>query len=337
MSIVRSAWGRIRSVVVSIALTVIILAIAIAAMGASPLSAGAALVQGAVGSPFNIGQTLVIGGVLILTALAAAIPFSARLFNVGGEGQLVAGATGSALVALSLGPGPWTLPLSLIAAVASGMAWALIPGFIKAVLGGSEMIVSLLMNFVATLVAGYVVSRVFPDTSGQATELVPNDARIPVVWPAGGLHVGVFACVLIAGAAWLVMSHTRLGFAIRAVGQNPKAAQLAGFAEKKTTLLAFAIAGGLAGLAGGMLVLGTTGQLSVGIAASYGFVGVVVALLAGLRSAWIPVVALLTAGLMVGSNRLQIDAGLPFSMGIVVLAVLVLTLLATGAIKYRRA
>lgn len=337
MARVRSTWDGVRPVVLSVVLTVVILAITVSLLGASPVDAGAALVQGAVGSPFNIGQTLVIGAVLILTALATAIPFSARLFNVGGEGQLVAGATGGAVVAIATGPGAWTLPLSLMAAVAAGAAWALVPGLIRALLGGSEMIVSLLMNFVAILMAGYVVSRVFPDSSGQATELVPADARVPVIWPEGGVHLGVPVSIAIAVAAWVVMTRTRLGFAIRAVGLNDKAARLAGFAENRTTIISFLIAGSLAGLAGGLLVLGTTGQLTEGIAASYGFIGVVVALLAGLRPAWIPLVAFLTAALMVGSNRLQIDAGLPFSMGIVVLAVLVLTLLATGAIKSRRA
>jgi ABC-type uncharacterized transport system permease subunit len=331
-----SVVRRAGSIALSVAVTLAVLSVVILLMGSSPLDAAAALWVGAFGSPFTIGQTLTIGGILVLTGLASAIPFSARLFNVGGEGQLFAGAIGSVTVALTMGVHPLTLPIALVVGAASGVIWALIPGAMRAFLGASEMIVSLLMNFVAALAADYVIRHVFPDTSGQATVLVDRDVRLPVLWAAGGVNVGILLCIVFAIVAWVVMSHTRLGFGMRAVGLNDAAAELAGFSRTRLTMASFAMAGAAAGLAGALLVMGNIGQLAAGMSSGYGFLGVIVALLAGLRAGWIPLSAVLIAALTVGSNRLQVAAGLPFSLGVVVLGVLVLTLLATRVITLRR-
>ena len=332
----RARSRRIRSIAISLVITAAVLSGVILLMGASPLEAAAALWTGAVGSPFTIGQTLTIGGILVLTGLASSIPFSARLFNVGGEGQLVVGATAAVSVALTFGATPFTLPLAIAAGVAGGIAWALIPGLMRAFLGASEMIVSLLMNFVAALVADYVIRHIFPDTSGQATPLIDRDIRLPVLWAQGGINVGLIICIVVAVAAWVIMTRTRAGFGMRAVGMNSDAAVLAGFSQRTTTVSTFVLAGAFAGLAGALLVMGTAGQLSAGLSGGYGFLGVIVALLAGLRAGWIPLAAVLIAGLTVGSNRLQVAAGLPFSLGIVVLGVLVISLLATRVITLRR-
>ncbi|MFB2580309.1 ABC transporter permease [Herbiconiux sp. P15] len=327
---------RIRRVVVAVAITVAVIAGLIAAMGVNPAAAGAAIWQGVVGSPFTLGQTVTIAGVLILMGLAMLIPFRARLFNVGGEGQLFIGAICSVSVALTLGDTPATVVLALLAGVAGGTAWALIPGLLRALLGASEMIVSLLLNFVATLAAAYVISSVFPDTTGQATLLVDRGVRLPVIWAAGGVNIGTVLVIVVAAAAWVLISRTRTGFGIRAIGMNPEASVLAGFSPRSTTVLTFALGGACAGLAGAILVLGTAGQLNQGISSGYGFLGVVVALIAGARVAWVPLAALFIAALTVGSNRLQLAVDLPFSMGVVVVGVLVLTLLATRVITIRR-
>lgn len=320
----------------SIALTIALMSVLIIALGANPIDVALALWQGAFGTPFTIGQTIGITGTLVLMGLAALIPFSARLFNVGGEGQLFIGAIATVSVALTVGSGPAAIPLALLAGIAGGAFWALIPGLLRTLFGASEMIVSLLLNFVATLAAAYVIGAVFPDSTGQATRMIDPALRMPQLWPAGGVHVGIVLIVLVLAVAWLMMSRTRLGFGIRASGLNPKAATLAGFSARTTTVVTFAIGGGCAGLAGALLVLGTAGQLNQGISSGYGFLGVVVALLCGLRVAWLPAAALLIAALTVGSNRLQLAVGLPFSLGIVIVGVLVLVLLATRVITIKR-
>lgn len=320
----------------SLALTLAIVSVLILAMGASPLEAFRALWTGAFGSPFTVGQVLTVAAVLLLTGIAAAVPFSAGLWNVGGEGQLLAGAIGSVSAALVLGPGPLTMVIALVAGAASGACWALVPGVLRATLGASEMIVSLLMNFVAVFAADLVIRQIFPDTSGQATQIVDRAVRLPVLWVQGGVNLGIVVAAIVAILCWVVMSRMRLGFSIRAVGLGDTAAELAGFNRSRTTLATFAIAGSSAGLAGALLVLGANGQLADGISSSYGFLGIVVALVAGLRIAWLPLSALLFAALTVGSNSLQIGAGLPFSLGIVVIGVLVMTLLATRVITLRK-
>ena len=328
--------ARLGRVGVAVAITLAVVAAMILAMGVDPIAAFVAIGQGVVGSPFTLGQTISIAGVLVLMGLAVLIPFKARLFNVGGEGQLFIGAIGTVAVALTLGDTPITIPLALVAGVAGGVFWALIPGLLRALLGASEMIVSLLLNFVATLAAAYVISFVFPDTTGQATSMIDRAVRLPVIWAAGSVNVGLIIIAVVALAAWVMMSKTRLGFGIRAIGMNPDASVLAGFSPRSTTVLTFVMAGACSGLAGAVLVLGTAGQLNQGISSGYGFLGVVVALLAGARVAWVPLAALFIAALTVGSNRLQLAVDLPFSMGIIVVGVLVLTLLATRVITIRR-
>lgn len=331
-----NATRRLGRIAVAVLITLAVLSAMLLAVGVNPVAAGAAIGQGVVGSPFTIGQTLSIAGVLVLMGLAVLVPFSARLFNVGGEGQLFIGAIATVTVALNLGDTPVTLPLAILAGIAGGMAWALIPGLLRALLGASEMIVSLLLNFVATLAAAYVIGSVFPDTTGQATTTIDRAVRLPVLWSAGGVNVGILLVIVVAVAVWILMGRTRLGFGIRAIGLNAQASVLAGFSPRSTTVATFAIGGACSGLAGAILVLGTSGQLNQGISSGYGFLGVVVALIAGARAAWIPLAALFIAALTVGSNRLQLAVDLPFSMGIVVVGVLVLTLLATRVITIRR-
>ncbi len=331
-----TAATRLRRILVAVLITAAVIAAMIAAMGVNPAAAGVAIVQGVIGTPFTIGQTISIAGVLVLMGLAMLIPFSARLFNVGGEGQLFIGAIGTVSVALTLGDTPVTIPLALLAGIGGGILWALIPGLMRALLGASEMIVSLLLNFVATLAATYVISSVFPDTTGQATPMIDRAVRLPALWAPGGVNVGILIVIVVAVAAWVLITRTRTGFGIRAIGLNPDASVLAGFSPRSTTIATFVMGGACAGLAGAILVLGTAGQLNQGISSGYGFLGVVVALIAGARVAWVPLAALFIAALTVGSNRLQLAVDLPFSMGIVVVGVLVLTLLATRVITIRR-
>lgn len=328
--------ASVRRLVLSVASALAVVLALIAVMGVNPFAALASLFHGAVGTPFTIGQTIVIGAVLTMTGLAAAIPFTARMFNVGGEGQMFAGASAALTAGVLMGDVPGAMWFALFAGAIGGALWGLVPAVIRAFLGGSEMIVSLLTNFVAVYVTDLVIREIFPNTNGQATVPVADAARLPRIWSQGGVHIGVIVALVLAVAVWIILSHTRWGFAIRATGFNPRTAELAGFSEKLTTMLIFSLAGAAAGVGGAFLVLGGSGELSHGLSPGYGFIGVMVALFAGLRPLWVPVAAVLTAGLLVGSNRLQIDVGLPVSMGVVVLSVIVLALLATRVIVLKR-
>ncbi|WP_213815986.1 ABC transporter permease [Glaciihabitans sp. dw_435] len=329
---------RVLPVVGALVLAVVVLAGLIAVFGANPTATAIALWNGVVGSPFTIGQTITIASVLALTAISALVPFTAQLWNVGAEGQLYAGAIGSVSVALTMGSGPGTLTLicSVLAGIASGAVWGLVPGILRTVWGASEMIVSLLMNFLALLAANYVITRIFPDSSGQSTRTVTPNAQLPVLWTAGSVNLGVIFTILVVIAIGVMLGSTRFGFAVRAAGLNARAARLAGFGDRSTSIATFAIAGGVAGLAGAVLVLGTSGHLSTGFSANYGFIGVAVALVAGLRPIFVIPSALFFGALSVGSNSLQVAVGLPKDLGSVLVAVLVIVLLAVHVIRIRQ-
>jgi simple sugar transport system permease protein len=323
----------------SLALSAVLVALLLAACGADPLATASALWRGALGSPYTIGQTLTIATVLALTGLAACLPFTAKLWNVGAEGQLYAGGTASVLVGLSLPdalPGPAVAVLATVAGALGGALWAAVPGLLAAFVGASEMIVSLLLNFVATTAASYVITSVVPDSSGQGTQRLPRDARLLTLWPAGGVTVALVIAVVAVLLAAFVLRWTRFGFSVRAVGLGRDSARLAGFSTRSVTVSTFAIGGAAAGLAGAALVLGSAGQMTLGMSANYGFIGVAVALVAGLRPLPILLSAVVFAALSVGSNNLQVAVGLPKDLGSVLVAVLVLALLATHVIRLRR-
>lgn len=326
-------------VIGAVALALVVLGALIALFGANPIATATALWRGVVGSPFTLGQTVMIASILALTAIAALLPFTAQLWNVGAEGQLYAGAIGSISAALTLpvgAPGPVVMVISLIAGIAAGAVWGLVPGVLRTLFGASEMIVSLLMNFLALLVANYIITRVFPDSSGQSTRGVPSEARLPVLWAAGNVTLGVIFAIIVVLVVGIVLRSTRFGFAVRAAGLNPRAARLAGFSDRSTSIATFGLAGASAGLAGAMLVLGSSGHLSSGFSANYGFIGVAVALVAGLRPLFVIPSALLFGALSVGSNSLQVAVGLPKDLGSVLVAVLVLVLLAVHVIRIRQ-
>jgi general nucleoside transport system permease protein len=328
----------------SLCLTLFVSGVCVAVLGANPFTASRALWFGVFGSSFTIGQTVQIASVLTLSGIASAVPFTAKLWNVGGEGQIYAGATGAISVALLLTD---TLPengysdviigiAAIFAGIIAGVVWAAIPAVLKAWLDASEMIVSLLLNFIAIMLTRYVIHSVFPDSTGQTTLAISDSARFVSFFGIPGINLSVIIAVLVVILVGILMKYTAVGFAIRAVGLSPAAAKLAGFSTNQTTFVTFALAGAAAGLAGALLIVGGIGQLSLGISANYGFLGIAVALVAGLRILWLPFAALLFAALSVGSNSLQVTTGLPHSLGIVVIGVLILSLLATSIIGVRR-
>jgi ABC-type uncharacterized transport system permease subunit len=325
-------------VIGSVAMSAVLVVLLLLASGVNPVAAISALAQGAVGNAYSIGQTLTIATVLTFTGLAACVPFTAKLWNVGGEGQLYMGAVASVLTGLSLPdslPGPVIVALAVVAGALGGAVWATIPGLLTAFVGASEMIVSLLLNFVAITAASYVVTTVVPDSSGQGTQRLPRDTRLETVWAEGGVNISLILAVIAVAVVAFLWRWSRFGFAVRAVGLGRDSARLAGFSTRSVTVSTFAVGGAAAGLGGAALVLGTTGQLTLGLSADYGFIGVAVALVAGLRPLFVLPSAVLFAALSVGSNNLQVSVGLPKDLGSVLVAVLVLALLATHVIRLR--
>jgi len=318
--------------------TLVVMAALVAILGANPIDAAKTLITGSVGNTFNLSQTIVVAGILILTGLAAAIPFSARLWNIGGEGQMTAGATAAAVLGLVL---PETWPRAAFAgavtigAVISGAAWAAIPGWLKARFDASEIVTTLMLNFVAGGAAAWVISDVFPEGFVQRTESIAVNAEYPRPWDGWLVDIGIFLALISAAIAFVAISRTRLGFSIRAIGANARTARLAGIRTERVTVNAFLIAGAFAGLAGALIVQGRDHSLLQNFSANFGFVGIGVALVARLHPVGIVASAAGFGMLRVGSNSLQAGAGLAPVVGEIIVAVFVILLMVAGVIKFQ--
>lgn len=321
----------------ALAATAVLMSVLIVALGADPIATFEALWQGAFGSPFNVGSTAMVATILVLTALAFALPYTSGLLNVGGEGQMYVGAIASAGVGLSV---PATTPgaVALLAAIGGGLVagalWAGIVGLLRAWAGANEMITSLMLNFVAFALANFAVSVLWPVPGvGQQTQPVVPAARFPDLWTNTPLNTAIVLGVVAIVGVWWIVRRTRLGFEMRVAGLNEGAARQAGVGIRRVTVTTFLLAGACAGGAGAVSVLGINGALYNGFSAEYGFVGIAVALVARSSPVLIIPAAVLFAALRVGSDNLFANAGISPSLGNVIVGALVITLLATRVLR----
>ncbi len=318
--------------VVSILIALAFGAIVLAFAGANPLEAYGQILTGAFGSLtawldgqfYAVSETVVRTVPLILTGLAVAVAFRMRFWNIGAEGQLVFGGVFAAWVALFL-PGvipgipqtPWVyLPLMALAAVTGGAIWALIPAFLKAYLEVDEIITTIMLNFVAILTYQYLFTGPWKDPEGQGfpgSALFPEFTWLPRL--TGRVTLGLVLALAAAVVVWLVFDHTKLGYEIALMGENPEAARYAGVNRASIIIVVMVLSGGLAGLAGFTETAGISHRLQQGLAIGNGFTGIIVAWVAKLRPGWIVVVAFLLSALFVGGDQLQISMGLPASIG----------------------
>jgi simple sugar transport system permease protein len=321
----------------AIVLTLAAVAVLLVALDVNPLSTFGFIVIGAVGSPYNLSETLVQATPLILAGLGVALSFTARLWNIGAEGQLYAGAIGAASVGLNvLGlPLPVVMPLALLAGVLAGAVWGLIPAVLKLRFQAQEVLVTIMLNYVAIIVSSMIISGPWAHGIVPRTRSIVQAAELPVVFPGTRFHIGVLIALACAVVVWGLMYRTVLGYRIRVVGLNVDAARLAGIRIGTVVIATFCISGGLAGLAGATLVLGIHHALVDGLSPGYGYTAIAVALLGGLQPLWSVMAAVLFAALYVGSQNMQIVAGLPVSLVLVIQSLLVLVLLATRVIHMR--
>jgi simple sugar transport system permease protein len=259
------------------------------ALGRNPADVYALLARETFGSWYGIGQVLFKATPLLATGLAVAMAFRAGLFNVGAEGQMILGGLTAAVVALSLpddAPAALAVATVIAAAGAGGAAWAVIPGFLRARFGVHEVIVTILLNFIATALASFVLVTTLAQFETLHSAAIPPPARLArleSVWPAlrgapvnTALLVTLAACVAVDVALW----RTRWGFEVRAAGASPAAARAAGIAVSRRVLQAMLCSGALAGIAACNFVQGYKYYYEDGFSADAGFRGIAVALLA---------------------------------------------------------
>ncbi|MFY9264507.1 MAG: ABC transporter permease [Solirubrobacterales bacterium] len=269
----------------------------------------------------------------ILTALAVALPARAGLINVGGEGQLLIGAAaagGFAFVVEDALPIVVMLPAILAAGLLGGLLWAGIAAFLKNLFNVNETISTLLLNYVAALLLGFLVNDALKDPESFGFAIAPEiseSARLPHFGDYG-VHFGLVIAIAVAVGIWLLIEHSRWGFKAKVVGGNPEAARRGGIPVGKTVLVALLLGGAIAGLAGSIELSGTEIRVRSDMAAGFGYIGFLCSWMVGHRTAWIPSAAVLLAAISVYGDNLQIDFGLPASSVYVLMAAIVLFVLA---------
>ena len=320
--------------VLSVLLAFLIGCVIMAALGANPLTALQSLWIGSFGSLRNVGTTLSRATPLIFTSLCACFAYRCGVFNLGGEGQFIIGSVACCLVATQSGIGGLPgIVLCLAAGALAGGLWALIPGLLKIYRGQNEMIISIMLNYVATLFMGVIYTSWLRDGSVPQTAAVPVESRLTRLF---GLRVTTaFLLALLVGVLiYYFLFHTSKGFQLRAVGLNMTAAEFNGFAVRRYMLISFVVSGMIAGLGGSAELLGTQYYLINGFANGYGFDGVAMALIGQLHPIATIVVAIFFAALRVGSTTMQVATGVPTSVSDIIQAlVIVFTVAGLAMVK----
>ncbi|ODT66898.1 MAG: ABC transporter permease [Pelagibacterium sp. SCN 63-23] len=293
----------------------VLVAIPVIAAGGNPFLAYGLMVQGAFGSMFALSETLNRATPLILTGLAAAVAFRARLWNIGAEGQLYMGALAAVLVGsgfLQL-PGPIMIPAIMIAGFLAGGLMMMVPALLKQRFGADEVVITLLLNFVVILFVQMLIEGPLKDPLAMGwPQSVPllAEAKLGKLVPRLRMHWGLIIGLASALLLWLMVKKTVLGFEIKAVGENKAAARFAGIPVDATMLKVALISGGLAGLAGVSEVSGVKGYLSADLSPGFGYSGIVVAMLAGLSPIGSVLAAIFIAAVFVGADSMSRATGI---------------------------
>jgi ABC-type uncharacterized transport system permease subunit len=306
----------------------------VAAKGVNPLTMYGDMLL-SLADPVQAQTVLVRAAALLLAGLAVAVPARAGLLNVGGEGQIVVGATAAAGVGLATDqrlPGGLVLALMVVAAMAAGAAWAGLAVGLRLTVKVNEAISTLLLNFVAIDLMLGLIYDPWKDASGfgqPSSRPLADTARLPLFATGGTVNAGIVLALLAMAGIWWAMKYTAWGFRLRVVGGNPEAARRAGMPVAPLLLSAMLVGGALAGLAGLIHFAGTEFKLRPGLALNFGYIGFLASWLAMHRPLRVGLAALLLAAIAMGADSLQIDAGLPAASLNVLMAVVLLVVLGT--------
>lgn len=313
-------WGVLVVYLGALALALLVCALMLSLSGKPGLGGMAILFRGAFGQPYSLLDSLTKAIPIFLCALGVALAFRMQVWNIGAEGQFALGAVGGTWAALTFSglPAFALLPLMFLSAMAFGGVWGLIPAALKLRLGVSEVITSLMLNYIGALVLEYLVFGVWKDPASfgfpMSAEFGPG-GQIARIAPAllGKLHWGVLACPL-AGLAYSVfLARTRLGFELVACGEGERVARYAHLPYGLLVLLVMGVGGALAGLAGSIEASATLGRLQPTVMAGYGYTAVTVAWLARLKPLPIAFTAYLLASFRVGVEVVQLELQVPAS------------------------
>jgi len=325
-------WMVLSAPVMAIITALVVCAGLVMWAGEPVLQAYWLLFKGAVGTRFALTETLTRATPMILTGLAAAVAFRAKLWNIGGEGQFYVGA----LMATWLGSGmvvlpPWLMiPFLLITGALAGGFLLLVPAILKNKLKVDEVVTTLLLNFIVLLFVNFLLEGPLKDPMSmgwpQSASII-DEGVLPGIVSKSRLHLGFFIAMGAAVIVWAIMRFTVWGYEIRAVGFNAAAAAFSGIGVKRTVVLTALLSGGLAGIAGVGEVAGTKGYLTLDLSPGFGYAGIAVAMLAALHPLAVIASALFLAGIYVGADSMSRAINVPTYIADVIVATCVLSVL----------
>ena len=310
--------------------------IVIAGAGANPIQAYTALFRGAVGNQGLVATTLVKSVPLMLAGLSVVLAFRASVFNIGGEGQIYMGALFAVWAGTTLHlPAAVHILVALVMGMVGGFLWSAIPGYLKATRGFNEVVVTIFMNYIAIAIVSYLVHGPMRESGwNYQSRAVAETARLPIILPNTSLHLGLVLALIAAAAVYLLLFHTALGYRLRMVGYNAEAARYAGVKVTRITVLAMALSGALAGLAGAVELTGVQFRLLEGFSPGWGFDAIAVALVGQLHPAGVLVAALFFGALRTGANSMQTAVGLPVVVVQVIQGLTVLFMMVGTAVQH---
>ncbi len=340
-----SAAALVVAPLAAVTFTLLISALLVLWAGAPVGPTYALLLKGGFGSVFAWSETLTRAIPLILTGLAATVAFKARLFNIGAEGQLYAGALAAVAVGgLHGGTGfevsPWLLfPLMMLAAALAGALLLLGPALLKTKLGVDEVVTTLLLNFIMLLAVSLMLDGPMKDPTAMGwpqSVALQGELELSKLIAQTRLHTGLIGAAALAVALWALMKYTVLGFDLRALGANARAAAFAGVPVTRTVVLVALMSGALAGLAGAIEVAGRTGYVTLDMSPGYGYSGIVIAMLAALHPLGVLAASVFVAGVLVGADSMSRAVNVPtYIADVIVAASLISVLVATLFTQYR--
>jgi ABC-type uncharacterized transport system permease subunit len=327
-------------IVAAILSALLIGALLIALTGKSPFTAYVVLIRSAFGNRNNWGETLVKTTPLLLAGLGTSVAFRARMFNIGAEGQIYMGALGAALIGLYLGNPPLALgiPLILIAGFITGGMWGGIAGILKKQFQANEIIVTLMLNYIAILFTSYLVGGPMRDPMGTEpyTARFSDGTILPIILPHTRLHAGILVAILASAIIWWVVRNTTYGYRITVMGANEEAARYGGIKTGRLLLTTMFISGGMAGLAGVCEVSGLHHRVLEAFSPGYGYTAIAIAMLGRTDPIGVTIAAFLFAALVIGVSGMQDFVGVPVSIAFIIEGLVLLFVLGSEILRAKR-
>ena len=332
-----SALWQVLSVVLALFGSVIVSAVLLTSTGADLGVAFGAMIDGAFGGMRATAKTLAKATPLILTGIAVAVAFRAKIWNIGAEGQLFAGAMTSYWAYTVIGPAPgvFLIPILFMAGFIGGGLYGGIAGYLKAKFSVNEVLTTVMLNYVIRFVLSYMlVAGPWRDPASfyQQTPRIDKGVWLPDLFEISKLHLGFAVAVILAIAVYVMLTRSSFGYEIRAVGFNPRAAKFKGINIGRTTVMVMIISGGLAGLAGVTEVFGVAHRLKPDISLGFGFTGIIIAVLALLNPLTVVPLAIIFGAFTNGGIKMQIATGVPSAIASAIEAIILLFFLTAAAL-----